>query len=73
MELNKLYSIANKENITVVPFKMKNKAIIGLIDNQYCIGLNYRDLTDSREEKEILAEELRAAFLGGLYGKKRKW
>lgn len=63
MELNKLYSIANKENITVVPFKMRNKAIIGLIDNQYCIGLNYRDLTNSREEKEVLAEELRTLLL----------
>ena len=63
MELNKLYSIANKENITVVPFKMRNKAIIGLIDNQYCIGLNYRNLNDSREEKEVLAEELRTLLL----------
>lgn len=63
MELNKLYSIANKENITVVPFKMRNKAIIGLIDNQYCIGLNYRNLTDPREEKEVLAEELRTLLL----------
>ena len=67
MELNKLYSIANKENIAVVPFKMRNKAIIGLIDNQYCIGLNYRDLTNSREEKEILAEELGHYYCNALY------
>lgn len=63
MELTKLYNIADKENIPVIPFKMKNKAIIGLINNQYCIGLNYRNLTDSREEKEVLAEELRALLL----------
>lgn len=63
MELTKLYNIAAKENIPVIPFKMKNKAIIGLIDNQYCIGLNYRNLTDSCEEKEVLAEELRALLL----------
>lgn len=37
MNLNKLYEIANKENITIVDFKMKNKAIIGKIDKKYCI------------------------------------
>lgn len=37
MNLNKLYEIANKENITIVDFKMKNKAIIGKIDTKYCI------------------------------------
>lgn len=63
MELTKLYNIVDKENIPIIPFKMKNKAIIGLIDNQYCIGLNYRNLTDSCEEKEVLAEELRALLL----------
>lgn len=37
MNLNKLYEIANKENITIVDFKMKNKAIIGKIDKKYYI------------------------------------
>lgn len=67
MELTKLYNIAAKENIPVIPFKMKNKAIIGLIDNQYCIGLNYRNLTDSCEEKEVLAEELGHYYCNALY------
>ncbi len=63
MELNKLYDIADKENISVIPFKMKNKAIIGKLDKRYCIGLNYSQINDSREEKEILAEELRTLLL----------
>lgn len=32
MELNKLYDVATKENISIIDFKMKNKAIIELID-----------------------------------------
>lgn len=58
MELNKLYNIAEKENINVIDFKMKNKAIIGCINDSYCIGLNYSKIDNSREEKTILAEEL---------------
>lgn len=58
MNLDKLYSIAEKENIPVINFKMKNKAIIGKIDKDYCIGLNYSKIDNSREEKELLAEEL---------------
>lgn len=58
MELKKLYDIADKENITIIDFKMKNKAIIGKVDKKYCIGLNYQKIGDSREEKELLAEEL---------------
>lgn len=37
MELNKLYEVANKENITIINFKMKNKAIIGKVNKKYCI------------------------------------
>lgn len=63
MNLDKLYDIADRENISVINFKMKNKAIIGQIDKRYCIGLNYSKIGNSREEKEILAEELRALLL----------
>lgn len=58
MELDKLYDIADRENITIIDFKMKNKAIIGKVDKRYCIGLNYSKIDSSREEKELLAEEL---------------
>lgn len=57
MELNKLYSIADKENIAVINHRMENKAIICEIDKEYHIGLNYSKLDNSREEKEILAED----------------
>lgn len=59
MELNKLYDIANRENISVIDFKMKNKAIIAKADDKYCIGMNYSKIANSVEEKEIFAEELR--------------
>lgn len=67
MNLYKLYDISDKENISVINFKMKNKAIIAEIDKRYCIGLNYSDIANSREEKEILAEELGHYYTGSLY------
>jgi len=67
MTLNKLYDIADRENISVINFKMKNKAIIERIDKRYYIGLNYSKLDNSREEKEILAEELGHYYYDALY------
>ena len=63
MELNKLYDITTKENIDVINFKMKNKAIIGCLDDNYTIGINYSIIDNSSEEKTILAEELRSLLL----------
>lgn len=63
MDLNKLYDIAEKENIDVIDFKMQNKAIIGCLDNNYTIGINYSIIDNSSEEKTILAEELRTLLL----------
>ena len=67
MELKKLYDIAENENIDVINFKMKNKAIIGCIDNSYTIGMNYSAINNSREEKCILAEELGHYYTNTLY------
>lgn len=67
MELNKLYDIAEKESIDIIDFKMKNKAIIGCIDNNYTIGLNYSIIDNSSEEKTILAEELGHYYCNALY------
>lgn len=67
MELNKLYSIADKENIPVISHRMKNKAIICEIDKEYYIGLNYTKLDNSCEEKEVLAEELGHYYCNALY------
>lgn len=63
MNLNKLYDIADRENVSVINFKMQNKAIIGQVGKDYCIGLNYSKIDTSREEKELLAEELRTLLL----------
>ena len=67
MELAKLYDIADKENISIINFKMKNKSIICEIDKEYYIGLNYSNFDNSREEKEILAEELGHYYCNALY------
>lgn len=67
MTLNKLYNIADRENISVINFKMKNKAIIGKVDKKYYIGLNYSKIDNSREEKEIFAEELGHYYCNALY------
>lgn len=67
MELKKLYEITERENINVINFKMKNKAIIGCIGDNYSIGLNYSIIKDSSEEKTILAEELGHYYCNALY------
>lgn len=67
MELNKLYDIAEKENINIIDFKMQNKAIIGRLNNNYTIGINYSNIDNSYEEKTILAEELGHYYCNALY------
>lgn len=67
MELKKLYDIVERENIDIINFKMKNKAIIGSIDDNYFVGLNYSIINDSKEEKTILAEELGHYYCNALY------
>lgn len=67
MDLDKLYDIAEKENIDVINFKMQNKAIIGCLDNNYTIGINYSIIDNSSEEKTILAEELGHYYCNALY------
>lgn len=67
MKLDKLYDIADRENITIIDFRMKNKAIIGKVDNKYCIGLNYQKIVNYREEKELLAEELGHYYYDSFY------
>ena len=67
MKLEKLYDMAERENIDIINFKMKNKAIIGCIGNNYSIGLNYSIIKDSSEEKTILAEELGHYYTNTFY------
>ena len=47
--------------------KMKNKAIIGCLDNNYAIGMNYSIIETSSEEKTILAEELGHYYMDATY------
>ena len=67
MTLNKLYDIADREKISVINFKMQNKAIIGQIGKEYYIGLNYLKIDNSRQHKELLAEELGHYYTASLY------
>ena len=67
MELSKLYNMANNEKISFFDTKIRNKAIICEVDKSYYIGMNYNDIDNSREEKEILAEELGHYYCNALY------
>ena len=59
-----LYQIADKEKIDIESYKQTNsKARIFEINNNYYIGINYNNIDNHTEEKEILAEELRSLFL----------
>ena len=59
-----MYKIAENENIDILSYKWTNtKARIFEIDNNYYIGLDDKQINNSIEEKEILAEELRALLL----------
>lgn len=67
MELKKLYSIAEKEHIDIINFKMKNKAIIGYYKGNCMIGLNYSKIHTYTEEKCLLAEELGHYYYSAYY------
>ena len=73
MELNYLYDIANNENISIIDFKMKNKALIEEIDGNYYIAMNYSNIANSNEEKVILSEELGHYYTGNLYNSYMKY
>ena len=67
MDLNKLYDVAEKENIPVIDFRMKNKAIICKTNKRICIGLNYEKINSVTEEKELLAEDLGHDYCNAFY------
>ena len=67
MELDKLYDIATRENISIEDFRMKNKAIIERLDKDCYIGLNYSKIEGITEEKELLAEELGHYYCNAFY------
>ena len=55
-----LYKIAENEKIDILNYKWTNtKARIFEVSSSYYIGLDNKQINNSIEEKEILAEELR--------------
>lgn len=68
MEVLDLYNLTEKEKIDVISYKWSNaKARIFEEDEEYSIGIDYSKITNSIEEKEILAEELGHYYCGALY------
>lgn len=68
MEIEKLYSIADKEKIDVYNFKMqKGKARIISDETGTAIFMNYDDISSSIEEKELIAEELGHYYYNSFY------
>lgn len=63
-----MYKIAQNENIDILDYNWnKVKARIFEIDNKYYIALDNDKITNSIEEKEILAEELGHYYSNSLY------
>ena len=59
-----IYKLAENEHIDILNYAWTNtKARIFELDNNYYIGLDNKQLNNSMEEKEILAEELRTLLL----------
>ena len=68
MNVLDMYNIAEKEHIDVLNYNWTNtKARIFEIDKNYYIGLDNKQINNSIEEKEILAEELGHYYCNALY------
>ncbi len=68
MDILDMYKIAENEKIDILNFEWTNtKARIFEIDNSYYIGLDNKQINNTIEEKEILAEELGHYYCNALY------
>ena len=68
MEVIDVYKIAENEHIDILNYKWTNtKARIFEIENKYYIGLDHKQINNSIEQKEILAEELGHYYCNALY------
>lgn len=68
MNVLDMYKIAENEKIDILDFHWTNtKARIFEIDSNYYIGLDYGQIYNSIEEKEIIAEELGHYYCNALY------
>lgn len=68
MDVLDMYKIAENEKIDILNFEWTNtKARIFEINNKYYIGLDSKQISNSIQEKEILAEELGHYYCNALY------
>lgn len=68
MEVLDMYKMAENEKIDILNYKWtSNKAKIFKIDNKYYIVLDNKQILNSMEEKELLAEELGHYYCEALY------
>lgn len=68
MELNKLYDIAENENIKIYNYNLDNaNGIFININNINAIALNYKKIDTSTKEKCVLAEELGHYYYDATY------
>ena len=68
MQLNKLYDIAEKENIKIHNYYIENcNGFFLQYKNINSIALNYKEICSSSKEKSILAEELGHYYCDATY------
>lgn len=68
MNILDIYNIAEKEHIDILDYKWTHtKARIFEIDDGYSIALDRKQIENTIEEKEILAEELGHYYCNALY------
>lgn len=68
MELNKLYSLAEKENIKIYSYYIDNcNGCFLKYKNNNSIALNYKIIDSSSKEKSVLAEELGHYYCDAIY------
>ena len=63
MEINRLYDLCKKENIEINNYKMSKRKARIIKDNYTSIFMDYSQIHTNKEEKILLAEELRTLLL----------
>ena len=69
MDLEKLYDLAEKENIEIYDYYI-DEDIYGMYlnyDKLNAIALNYKTINDSKQEKCVLSEELGHYYMDATY------
>lgn len=72
MNLNRLYDLAETENIKIYNYRV-DEGINGIFlnyDTLNVIGLNYKNFDDTKQEKCVLSEELAHYYMDAIYNYK---